>query len=87
MFGVIYWALWLNRNDLVFNSKIIPTISTLIYNCVSLLQHWVITVKELDKGGMENLAETLTKRWRMRGKQQEWVEGMRRWNLPDGIAF
>jgi hypothetical protein len=54
--------LWLNRNDLVFNSKIISTPSALIYKCVSLLQHWVIAVKELDKEALENLAEALTKR-------------------------
>jgi hypothetical protein len=73
IFGVISWALWHNRNDLVFNSKIIWNPSALIYNCVSLLQNWVTAGKEPDREGLENLAEELTRGWRMRGKQQEWV--------------
>jgi hypothetical protein len=44
LFGAISWTLWLNRNDLVFNSKIISTPGALIYKCVFFLQHWVIAV-------------------------------------------
>jgi hypothetical protein len=62
IFGVIAWALWRNRNDLVFNSKIISNPNALIYNCVSLLLTWVITVKELDREALENLVVELTKR-------------------------
>jgi hypothetical protein len=39
LFGAISWSLCLNRNDLVFNSKIISTPGALIYKCVSFLQH------------------------------------------------
>jgi hypothetical protein len=68
IFGVISWALWRNRNDLVFNSKIISNPSALIYNYVSLLQVWVIAVKEIDRESLENLDEELTKR--MEGERE-----------------
>jgi hypothetical protein len=59
---VISWVLWHNKNDLVFNSNIIPNPNALIYNCVSMLQTWAVVVKELDKEGLEKIAEELTKR-------------------------
>jgi hypothetical protein len=62
LFGVISWVLWRNRNDLVFNSKIISNPNALIYNCVSFLQTWMIVVKEPDRGGLENIVEELTMR-------------------------
>jgi hypothetical protein len=59
---VISWVLWHNKNDLVFNSNIIPNPNALIYNCVSMLQTWAVVVKELDKEGLEKITEELTKR-------------------------
>jgi hypothetical protein len=52
---VISWVLWHNKNDLVFNSNIIPNPNALIYNCVSMLQTWAVVVKELDKEGLEKI--------------------------------
>jgi hypothetical protein len=62
LFEAISWTLWLNRNGLVFNSKIILTPGALIYKCVSFLQHWVIAVTRPDREGREKLAEALTER-------------------------
>jgi hypothetical protein len=59
---VISWVLWHNKNDLVFNSNIIPNPNALIYNCVSVLQTWAVAVKELDREGLEKITEELTKR-------------------------
>jgi hypothetical protein len=33
LFGAISWTMWLNRNDLVFNFKIISTPGALTYKC------------------------------------------------------
>jgi hypothetical protein len=52
LFGAISWTLWLNRNDLVFNSKIISTPNALIFK---LMQHW-------GGGGLEQSAEALSGR-------------------------
>jgi hypothetical protein len=46
-----FWTLWLNRNDLVFNSKIISTLRALIFKLISFLQHWVIAMTGPDRGG------------------------------------
>jgi hypothetical protein len=54
------WAIWLNRNALMFISKIILTPNALIYKCVSFLQHWVIAVAGPDKEDMGKLAGALT---------------------------
>jgi hypothetical protein len=35
VFGAIFWTLWLNRNDLVFNKKIISSPNVLIFKFVS----------------------------------------------------
>jgi hypothetical protein len=72
IFGAISWALWLNRNDLVFNSKIISTPKALIYKCIFFLQHWVIAVTGPDKEDLEQLAEVLRGNWILRGRWQEW---------------
>jgi hypothetical protein len=41
---------------------VFPNPNALIYNCVSVLQTWAVAVKELDRGGLEKIAEELTKR-------------------------
>jgi hypothetical protein len=67
MFEAISWALWLNRNDLIFNFKIILTPKALIYKCISFLQHWVIAVTGRDKD-LEQLAEALT--WKLDSERE-----------------
>jgi hypothetical protein len=37
LFGVVSWTIWLNRNDLVFNSKSIATPRALIFKLISFL--------------------------------------------------
>jgi hypothetical protein len=54
--------LWLNRNDLIFNNKIISTPGALIFKFISFLQHWVITATRSDREGLEQLIEVLTRR-------------------------
>jgi hypothetical protein len=49
--GAVSWTFWLNRNDLVFNNKIISSPRALIFKLLSLLQHWMITCVCVGGGG------------------------------------
>jgi hypothetical protein len=56
MLGAIFWTMWLNRNDLIFNTKIISTLGALI--CWNVL---------VDRGGraredMEKRIEALMRK-------------------------
>jgi hypothetical protein len=62
LFGAISWTLWLNQNDLVFNSKIISSPKALIFKLISVVQHWVIAVTGPDRGQLEQIAEALSGR-------------------------
>jgi hypothetical protein len=59
MFGVVFWSLWLNRNDLVFNNKIIASPKALIFKFVFFLQYWMIAWTGPDKEGLELFIESL----------------------------
>jgi hypothetical protein len=61
LFGAISWTLWLNKNDLIFNNKIISIPRALIFKFVSFL-HWVIAWTGPDREGLEQLIESLTRR-------------------------
>jgi hypothetical protein len=62
VFGAVSWTIWLNRNDLIFNNKIILTPRVLTFKFVSFLQHWVIVWTGPDREGLEQLIESLTRR-------------------------
>jgi hypothetical protein len=62
VFGVVSWTICLNRNDLIFNNKIILTPKVLIFKFISFLQHWVIVWTGPNREGLEQLIESLTRR-------------------------
>jgi hypothetical protein len=58
LFGAIYWTLWLNRNDFIFNNLLISSMRAVIFRLLSFLQHWVIAVQE-DRSALEQVVTTL----------------------------
>jgi hypothetical protein len=62
LFGVISWSLWLNKNDFIFNNKIVSSPRALIFKIDSFLQHWVVAWTGAWKEVVEQLGETLTKK-------------------------
>jgi hypothetical protein len=57
LFGAIYWTLWLNRNDFIFNNKIISSPQTLIFHLISLIQHWMMASAGVDRVALEQMVD------------------------------
>ena len=47
------WTLWKTRNDLVFNTKIVPAPVVVIHKTIALLTQWKILLKKKDRAKME----------------------------------
>jgi hypothetical protein len=45
--------LWFNRNDFVFNNKIILSPRALIFYLISLMQHWMVASTGADRVAQE----------------------------------
>jgi hypothetical protein len=59
LFGAVCWTLWLNRNDFIFNNKIISSPRALIFCLISLLRHWVVMSTCVDKVALELMVEEI----------------------------
>jgi hypothetical protein len=59
LFGAVCWTLWLNRNDFIFNNKIISSPRALIFHLTSLMQHWMIASTGVDRAALECLLEEI----------------------------
>jgi hypothetical protein len=46
IFGCLAWALWLLRNDLIFNNYVAPSPDVCILRTISFMQRWRILSKE-----------------------------------------
>jgi hypothetical protein len=57
MFGAICWTLCLNRNDFVFNNKLISSPRALIFCLISLMQHWTAMSIGADRAALERAME------------------------------
>jgi hypothetical protein len=51
--------LWLNRNDLIFNNKIISSPRALIFCLISLMQHWVVASTGASRAALERMVEEI----------------------------
>jgi hypothetical protein len=74
VFGAICWTLWLNKNDLVFNNKIISPPDALIFKFLSFLQHWMIAWTGADGKGLEQLVESMIVKASEDRVDEAWVE-------------
>jgi hypothetical protein len=52
-FGVF----WLNRNDCVFNNKIVSSPHAILFHLISFLQHWMVVSLGCDRGVLELMVE------------------------------
>jgi hypothetical protein len=52
-FGVF----WLNRNDCVFNNKIVSSPHAILFHLISFLQHWMVVSLGRDRGVLELMVE------------------------------
>jgi hypothetical protein len=56
-FGSVCWALWLNRNNDIFNNKIISSPCVIISRLISFLQHWMTVSSREDRAMLERMVE------------------------------
>jgi hypothetical protein len=59
LLGAVCWTIWLNRNDLVFKNKIIPTPNTILYKLVSFMQRWIILSLVEIRGELDKFIEAI----------------------------
>jgi hypothetical protein len=57
LLGVVCWTLWLNRNYLIFNNKIISSPRALIFHLISFMQHWMVASTDVDRTALERMVE------------------------------
>jgi hypothetical protein len=50
LFGAVWWTLWLNRNDCIFNNKIISSPRAIIFRQISFL---VVASSEDDRASLK----------------------------------
>jgi hypothetical protein len=55
LFRIVCWTLWLNRNDYIFNSKIISSPCVIIFRLISFLQHWMAASLGADRAMLEQM--------------------------------
>lgn len=60
--GAMAWTLWLIRNDLVFENRVISSEKAITYKMVSLLQRWSALSKEDQKTQTEAMANKIKDR-------------------------
>ena len=59
LFGAISWALWITRNDLVFNRKVCSSPLVNLHKVISFFSQWKVLLPEKLKKGRDDLVEKL----------------------------
>jgi hypothetical protein len=62
LFDVVCWSIWLNRNDWVFNQKLISSPRAIVFRFLSFLQLWMITFTGARRDALEQLAKVIEER-------------------------
>jgi hypothetical protein len=62
LFDVVCWSIWLNRNDWVFNQKLISFPRAIVFRFLSFLQLWMITFTGARRDALEQLAKVIEER-------------------------
>jgi hypothetical protein len=57
LLGAIFWTLWLNRNDFIFNNKIVSSPKALFFHLMSLMQHWMVVSTGEDRAILERIVD------------------------------
>jgi hypothetical protein len=53
LFGAKCWTLWFNRNDFIFNNKLVSSPRALIFRLISLTEHWMAMSTGTDRAALE----------------------------------
>jgi hypothetical protein len=60
LFEAICWTLWINRNDFVFNNKLIPSPRAIVFKLLSFLQHyWMVATRGEGRRALEGLTDMI----------------------------
>ena len=79
LLGAISWALWLARNNLVFNNKLPASLFNLTFQSIILIQKWSPLSKMKSRGVLELLVEALKKQMKETqdgGVRPSWASGV-----------